>query len=44
MLKTGYFSSSPEVVKDGAFLTIAANGSYERNVWILDDVEIYVSQ
>lgn len=41
---TGHFSSSPESVRDGAYVTIAAGGSYQNNVWKVDDVEIYISK
>jgi len=39
---TGHFSSRPEVIKDGAYVTIAAAGSYQTNVWKVDDVGIYL--
>ena len=40
---TGYFSSSPESVRDGAFLSVMGVGLFERNTWKMDDLEIYVS-
>ncbi len=39
---TGYFSSSPESVKDGAYVTISGAG-YEPHWWKIDDVAIYAS-
>ena len=40
---TGYFGSSPACAKDGLYLTIAAAGIYQKNVWKVDDVGIYTS-
>ena len=40
---SGYFSSSPESVRDGAFLSVMGVGLFERNTWEMDDLEIYVS-
>ena len=40
---TGYFSSSPESVGEGAFLSVVGVGGFERNTWKMDDLEIYVS-
>ena len=40
---TGYFSSSPEAVGKGAFLSVVGVGGFERNTWKMDDLEIYVS-
>ena len=40
---TGYFSSSPESVQDGAFLSVMGVGLFQRNTWKMDDLEIYVS-
>ena len=37
---TGFFSSHPDSVKDGAFATMGGNGSYERNHWSAGDVSI----
>ncbi len=39
---SGYFSSSPESVKDGAYVTISGAG-YEPHWWKIDDVAIYAS-
>ncbi len=41
---SGYFSSSPESIQDGAFLTVVGVGSYQLNTWKMDDLEILVSQ
>ena len=40
---TGYFSSSPESVQDGAFLTVMGGASFQRNTWRMDDLDIYGS-
>ena len=40
---TGYFDSSPTCAKEGLYLTIAAAGIYQKNVWKVDDVGIYTS-
>lgn len=40
---TGYFSSSPESVREGAFLTVMGVGGFQRNTWRMDDLEIYTS-
>ena len=40
---TGYFSSNPESVRDGAFLTVMGVGGFQRNTWRMDDLEIYAS-
>ena len=40
---SGYFSSSPESVRAGAFLSVMGVGLFERNTWEMDDLEIYVS-
>ena len=40
---SGYFSSSPESVEDGAFLSVSGLGLFERNTWKMDDLEMYVS-
>ncbi len=40
---TGYFSSSPESVREGAFLSVMGVGLFEKNTWKMDDLEIYVS-
>ncbi len=39
---TGFFSSSPESVKDGAYVTISGGG-YQPHMWKIDDVVIYAS-
>ena len=39
---TGFFSSSPESVKDGAYVTISGAG-YQPHIWKVDDVAIYAS-
>ena len=39
----GYFSSSPESVQDGAFLTVMGVASFQLNTWRMDDLEILVS-
>ena len=39
---TGFFSSSPESVKDGAYVIIAGAG-YQPHEWKIDDVTIYAS-
>ena len=40
---SGYFSSSPESVREGAFLSIMAVGLYQRNTWKMADLEVRVS-
>jgi len=40
---TGYFSSNPESVREGAFLTVMGVGGFQRNTWRMDDLEIYTS-
>jgi len=40
---TGYFASSPESVRDGAYLSIAGVAGYQQNRWTMDDLEIRVS-
>ena len=40
---TGYFDSSPKCAKEGLYLTIAAAGIYQKNVWKVDDLGIYTS-
>ena len=40
---TGYFSSSPESVREGAFFNVMGVALLERNTWEMDDLEIYVS-
>ena len=37
---SGFFSSSPGCVADGAFATIVGGGSYEQNTWTLSDLRI----
>ena len=39
---TGFFSSKPEYVKDGAYVTISGAG-YQPHSWEIDDVAIYTS-
>ncbi len=39
----GYFSSSPESVQDGAFVTVMGVGSFQLNTWKMDDLQIYAS-
>ena len=40
---SGYFSSSGESVREGAFLSIAGVASFQRNSWRMDDLEIRAS-
>ena len=40
---SGYFSSSPESVREGAFLSIMGVGLYQRNTWKMADLEVRVS-
>ena len=40
---TGYFSSSPESVREGAFLSVVGVALFQRSTWKMDDLEIYVS-
>ena len=40
---TGYFSSSSESVREGAFLSVMGVAQFESNTWKMDDLEIYVS-
>ena len=40
---TGYFSSSPESVREGDFLSVIGVALFERNTWKMDDLETYVS-
>ena len=40
---SGYFSSSPESVVDGAFLTVMGVGSAYLNTWRMDDLELHGS-
>ena len=40
---SGYFSSSPESVENGAFLTVMGVASAQLNAWRMDDLEIYTS-
>ena len=37
---SGFFSSSPGCVAEGAFATVVGGGSYERNAWIISDLRI----
>lgn len=39
----GYFSSSRESIRDGAFLTIIGVASFQQNRWSMDDLEIRTS-
>ncbi len=41
---TGFVSSSPQALKDGAYVTIGGSGSYRRNWWKVQDVKIFVSE
>ncbi len=40
----GYFSSRPESVREGAFLSVMGVALFERNTWKMDDLEIYASR
>jgi len=40
----GYFSSSPESVREGAFVSIMGVGLYQRNTWKMADLEVSVSR
>ena len=40
---SGYFTSSPESVQGGAFLTIMGLGTYQQNTWRMDDLEVHAS-
>ena len=40
---TGFASSKPDAFRDGAYVTIYANGGYPNNIWEYDDVKIYKS-
>ena len=40
---SGYFTSSPESVQGGAFLTVMGLGTYQQNTWRMDDLEVHVS-
>ena len=37
---SGFFSSSPGCVAEGAYATIVGGGSYEQNAWTLSDLRI----
>jgi len=39
---SGYFTSDPEFVKDGAYVSLSGAG-YQPHIWKIDDVEIYAS-
>ena len=39
---SGYFTSDPEFVKDGAYVSLSGAG-YQPHIWRFDDVEIYAS-
>ena len=41
---TGFFQSSPEAVKDGAYASVCMGGSYQSNVWRYSNARIYVSK
>ena len=41
---TGFVSSSPQALKDGAYVTIGGVGSYRRNWWKVQDVKIFVAE
>ena len=40
---SGYFNSNREVVRDGAFLSIMGCACFQRNVWKMEELEIYTS-
>ncbi len=40
---TGYFSSSPDSVKDGALVSIMGVATNQLNVWKMDDLAFYAS-
>lgn len=40
----GYFDSSSESVKGGAFLSIMGLGCFQRNTWLMDDLDVLVSR
>jgi len=40
----GYFSSSPEVVKDGAYAAVGPVGTYERSIWEFASAKTYISK
>ncbi len=40
---TGYFSSSPDSVREGAFLSVVGVALFQRSTWKMDALEIYVS-
>lgn len=40
---TGYFSSSPESVEDGALISIMGVATNQLNVWKMDDLAFYAS-
>ena len=40
---SGYFTSSPESVQGGSFLTVMGLGTYQQNTWRMDDLEVHVS-
>ena len=37
----GYFSSNLDIIRDGAYLSIMGVASYQRNLWKMDELEIY---
>ena len=39
---SGYFTSNPEFLKDGAYVSLSGAG-YQPHIWTFDDVEIYAS-
>ena len=40
---TGYFSSSPKAVEDGALISIMGVATHQLNVWKMDDLEFLAS-
>ena len=40
---TGYFSSSPKSVEDGALISIMGVATHQLNVWKMDDLAFYAS-
>ena len=39
----GFFSSSPGGLRQGAYVTLFANGSYRTNIWEYSNVNVYTS-
>jgi hypothetical protein len=38
---SGYFTADPEVMRDGAYVSISGAG-YQPHIWTIEDVKIYV--